>query len=412
MFMLHCAQSRFRVCRVQSVPFATAGSHDFLLVPSRSLVEDVCPPSRQPRALAIFTTVEMLGRLGALIIGALPTLPASAWGSVSMTSADEQLRTLILASGLVLLASAAACVLSAKEQPLRPVPLPLPSTEAWSSCSREGLLEGNDGEDGGNSEAGTGGRVRRLGEEAGSAGALTAQLAYLRGTSRAVWLLLLTQVVCWVGLMVWCFYCTTWISLEMTLSGTSLHLALVGLSGQAILSVFTAALIDSINRKCGTKRVLFAGGLQFHLLMAAAGYWGGSGSVTQQWLSVGFTTASGAGYAIISNNAFAIVEEFDPDNEVQRGANLSLVNNALPVAQILVGALAGVAITALGGSGGVYPNITAAAAGGLQDSNGDSNDDSNEVVIGRLFVIVGLGVSGVLLALLAVDVFFRVIPVR
>ena len=49
---------------------------------------------------------------------------------------------------------------------------------------------------------------------------------------------------------------------------------------------------------------------------------------------------------------------------------------------------------------------------GLQDSNGDSNDDSNEVVIGRLFVIVGLGVSGVLLALLAVDVFFRVIPVR
>ena len=134
--------------------------------------------------------------------------------------------------------------------------------------------------------------------------------------------------------------------------------------------------------------------------------------MTQQWLSVGLTTASGAGYAIISNNAFAIVEEFDPDNEVQRGANLSLVNNALPVAQILVGALAGVAITALGGSGGVYPNITAAAAGGLQDSNGDSNDDSNEVVIGRLFVIVGLGVSGVLLALLAVDVFFRVIPVR
>ena len=401
--MLHCTQPHIPACRF-------AGSHDFLLVPSRSLIEDVCPPSRQPRALAIFTTVEMLGRLGALIIGALPVLAASTWGSVPMTSADKQLRTLILASGLVLLTSAAACVLSVKEQPL---PRPLPTTaDAWSSCSREGLLEGNDGEDGRNGEGETGGRVRRLGEEAGSAGVLTAQLAYLRGTPRAMWLLLLTQVVCWVGLMIWCFYCTTWISLEVTLSGTSLHLALVGLSGQAILSVFTAALVDSINRKCGTKRVLFAGGLQFHLLMAAAGYWGGSGSVTQQWLSVGLTTASGAGYAIISNNAFAIVEEFDPDNEVQRGANLSLVNNALPVAQILVGALAGVAITALGGSGGVYPNITAAAAGGLQDSNGDSNDDSNEVVIGRLFVIVGLGVSGVLLALLAVDVFFRVIPVR
>ena len=388
--MLHCTQPHIPACRF-------AGSHDFLLVPSRSLVEDVCPPSRQPRALAIFTTVEMLGRLGALIIGALPVLAASAWGSVPMTSADKQLRTLILASGLVLLTSAAACVLSVKEQPL---PRPLPTTaDAWSSCSHEG---------GRNGEGETGGRVRRLGEEAGSAGVL----AYLRGTPRAMWLLLLTQVVCWVGLMIWCFYCTTWISPEVTLSGTSLHLALVGLSGQAILSVFTAALVDSINRKCGTKRVLFAGGLQFHLLMAAAGYWGGSGSVTQQWLSVGLTTASGAGYAIISNNAFAIVEEFDPDNEVQRGANLSLVNNALPVAQILVGALAGVAITALGGSGGVYPNITAAAAGGLQDSNGDSNDDSNEVVIGRLFVIVGLGVSGVLLALLAVDVFFRVIPVR
>ena len=179
----------------------------------------------------------MLGRLGALIIGALPTLPASAWGSVSMTSADEQLRTLILASGLVLLASAAACVLSAKEQPLLPVPRPRPNTDAWSSCSREGLLEGDDGEDCGNGEvcarapvlsnvaaantdgdgqgaggwvrrlgqeqeAGIGGRVRKLGQEAGSAGVLTAQLAYLRGTSRAVWLLLLTQVVCWSGLMV------------------------------------------------------------------------------------------------------------------------------------------------------------------------------------------------------------------
>ena len=100
------------------------------------------------------------------------------------------------------------------------------------------------------------------------------------------------------------------------------------------------------------------------------------------------------------------MEEFDPDNEVRRGANLSLVNNALPVAQVFVGALAGVAITALGGSGGVYPNITATASGGLQAS------DSNEIVIGRLFVIVGLGVSGVLLALLVVDVIFRVIPVR
>eukprot|EP00964_Phaeocystis_antarctica_P162251 scaffold136202_cov105-Phaeocystis_antarctica.AAC.1 len=98
----------------------------------------------------------MLGRLGALIIGALPVLAASTWGSVPMTSADKQLRTLILASGLVLLTSAAACVLSVKEQPL---PRPLPTTaDAWRSCSREGLLEGNDGEDGRNGEGETGGR--------------------------------------------------------------------------------------------------------------------------------------------------------------------------------------------------------------------------------------------------------------
>ena len=86
------------------------------------------------------------------------------------------------------------------------------------------------------------------------------------------------------------------------------------------------------------------------------------------------------------------MEELDQENEERRGRNLSLVNNTLPVAQILVGSLAGVAITALGGS--------------------STSGSDNEHAIGRLFVVVGLGISALLLVLFAVDWALGVIPVR
>ena len=161
--------------------------------------------------------VSMLGRLGALLVGALPTLPASALGQ------DPQLRTLMLASAILLFGAATACVLSAKEAP-RPK---LYRDDPWTTSSRdECLLPAPSEADVSLSRVIPMGGIQTS-ASAGRTAPGTRAPSCVRGVSRAVWLLLSMQVHCWIGLMCWCFYCTTWLPLDARLAHSSLHVALV-----------------------------------------------------------------------------------------------------------------------------------------------------------------------------------------
>ena len=82
-------------------------SHDLLEAPSRALLEDLCPPWQQHRGMALYTTVAMLGRLGALMLGSMPTLPF-------IGGPDAHMRMLLLASGAMLILCATACVYAAR----------------------------------------------------------------------------------------------------------------------------------------------------------------------------------------------------------------------------------------------------------------------------------------------------------
>ena len=71
------------------------------------LLEDLCPPWQQHRGMALYTTVAMLGRLGALMLGSMPTLPF-------IGGPDAHMRMLLLASGAMLILCATACVYAAR----------------------------------------------------------------------------------------------------------------------------------------------------------------------------------------------------------------------------------------------------------------------------------------------------------
>ena len=415
-------------------------AHDCLLTPSRALVEDVAPARQQQGAMAVFTTVSMLGKLGALLLGSLP--------AAHVLGQDAQLRTLMLASAAMLLCAAAASVCAVRERPL------LSPREAGADPLGE-LIDGVARKARGDLEspllastpqehksplahdvgveelemrearASLSARANSFDDLVGELLADELRASPLRAADaptrtdastpldeprpegararsaaqlRCLAFIGLTQVVCWVGPMVFCFYCTAWLSIDATLGTTPLHVAFVALAAQAAVAVVTAAATPRLNACLGIKRVWFFGGLCFALALAAAGWWGprsqvdggvivgGEPTMAEQLVTILCAAVSGGGYAVVANNCFLLVEALDVDSaDARRGLNLALVNNAMPLAQILVGGGAGFAIGGLGG-------------------------DSR--AIGHLFIIVGLASAGLLLLLLAADCVFRIIAVR
>jgi Na+/melibiose symporter-like transporter len=158
--------------------------------------------------------------------------------------------------------------------------------------------------------------------------------------------------------------------------GVPLRLSFIGLAAQAVLSLVTSMLLPRINRKFGPVIVYFGGqvltmvGLMFALvtgpgpwsivaaLMMAPGYV----THTNNCYIVAFRAlakprpsnpvlSSHSGYDAISSAASmnsAIADPVTSNVHENKGTVVAAVNMAMPAAQILVGGLAGVVLSAVG----------------------------------------------------------------
>ena len=152
-------------------------------------------------------------------------------------------------------------------------------------------------------------------------------------------LLCVVQALGWVGVCAQSFFWTSWRGEEV---------GCIDLALQSVVGMATAALLPLANAYFGAASVWCGSELFFHLLMMSVGFVSNSdGSSTQWWTSHGnaprfIGALSGINYAVHATNGLIVATDIISDPN-RRARTVAMVNNTLPMGQ-LVTALSGGAI--------------------------------------------------------------------
>ena len=129
------------------------------------------------------------------------------------------------------------------------------------------------------------------------------------------------------------------------------RVAFLGLAAGAAVAIVTTILLPTMNHKLGTVNVWLCGEMSFAICMIVTP-WIPRAEV-MWWPSIIVGAFTGVGYATHANNPYTICEDiadrYNPGGgEEHRGFANSLVNTTLTVAQIIIGAFAGLLVQATG----------------------------------------------------------------
>ena len=328
--------------------------HDVMLIPGRALL--IADLRRRGRASAsaadddgggdaLYSQVQLLGRLAGLVaITALPRRGALGCSYFEIAW---------LCSGTVLVAcTSAALAATAARVPAPPWP---PSEDA--------------------ADAG--------------AGALPAEVKLRRSLTARLLPLLAIQTVGWVGVMVFTMWCSVWLGLGTDALGLGLSLPLVAMGLHTLGGIMLAPGLARLNRSCGACRVWLGAQLLWLGALVAARW---LGARRPEWTLL-VCAAGGAQLLVHSANAPLLCRAAVDDERAIGWAN-ALVQNAMPLAQVVVGAFAGLVV-------GTCP-----AAAADDDDGGDGGDGGGRgcPAVGRvLFFWTGAGGAACVLLVVVFD---------
>mmetsp|Transcript_57020 Transcript_57020/g.98210 ORF Transcript_57020/g.98210 Transcript_57020/m.98210 type:complete len:396 (+) Transcript_57020:140-1327(+) len=356
---------------------------DCLLIPGRALVDDLTLPAKRGGANALFTMFQLIGRLAALVLGAM------AWTNSGMglyTGVNKHFNAMISLCVAVVFVSCGSAVYAAGAEDRK---------EARDSSSGDGgdgadtheveqLIreDGRNGE-GGEDEKREEGGGHGLGSRNIEADEITKSLANsedlpppsLQSAGQGEKLLCVVQALGWVGICSQSFFWTAW---------RGERAGCADLAAQAVVGVATTTLLPKVNTRYGAAAVWCSSELLFHALMVATYACHGdgvasagsnnledagsvAGSLRSRNSDVGRSVGSedGAGsiaidgaffvaaltgmnYAVHATNALEVAAAISVD-PLKRAGTIAMVNNALPAGQLVVALLGGQLAQRFGG---------------------------------------------------------------
>ena len=177
-------------------------------------------------------------------------------------------------------------------------------------------------------------------------------------------IVLFVSFIFWFEITTFCFWSTSWLGLDTKVTGTNFSLPLVILAVQTLVGILVLnGPLEHLNKCLGKGYVWLLSGFVYSIILGACRYLGSSYPL----LTLFIVSLGGVGVAAISANVYGIVRDIvDDDDSI--GWAISMCNNTMPVAQILVGGLSGLMVTCPTADSGLTPSPS-----GISNSNGNNN---------------------------------------
>jgi len=289
--------------------------HDLILIPGRALLidqfssrgVDVLGEDDGGVADTMYTTMQITGRLGALLLGIFPIenlfpFHASYYQAMLATSAA----VLLIANSLAVTCGEEKYLYIANEN--------IVYDDAQS------VLE------------------PLLGTAAGDRKASSNPLNCYGGKVCLLAMVLIVQFMGWISVLAFSFWCTTWLGLETSLAGSSLSFPMYLLAIQTLLSLVFSFLLPKLNRSFSIARVWLLFELINHGSLFIC-HWLGP----ENPIATSFFLVMGIGPCLVVHWTNAhLVSRIVIGEEDSIGWVAGLLNNTMNLAQMLVGGVFGV----------------------------------------------------------------------
>eukprot|EP00588_Corethron_pennatum_P029717 CAMPEP_0194313056 /NCGR_PEP_ID=MMETSP0171-20130528/9952_1 /TAXON_ID=218684 /ORGANISM="Corethron pennatum, Strain L29A3" /LENGTH=425 /DNA_ID=CAMNT_0039067835 /DNA_START=121 /DNA_END=1395 /DNA_ORIENTATION=+ len=293
---------------------------DCLLIPGRALLDDATPAGKSNQANSLFTGFQLGGRLSALL------LAWSVGGLGGTSDSDDTLFNVMFSLCMVfLLVSTVAAVVSTDEDGIFVAAtddeLELGPVHRPRDDKQEVLLPATNPNP-----------LRR-------GGGNCCGLLNLTTGERA---LCTIQAVGWLGICAQSFFWTTW---RGEVRGCA------DLAAQSAIGIATAGVLPALNARFGTAAVWCTSELGYSVLLLATALAGDDGNLARV---IGALT--GINYAVHANNALLVAANIAVDPH-RRARTIAMVNNTLPVGQLVIALLGGTVAEVLGGFQWVFVTV-------------------------------------------------------
>jgi len=317
---------------------------DCLLIPGRALLDDMTVPTgKSDDANALFTGFQLCGRLLALLVGS-SSLTTDLWG-LDEDSTDSHFNACLSVAALFLMVSMLGVVTFVDDQGstviIIPNDLEINSDEGRSEFEEIGachdeqqklqtLISGQSisNYDINNSQA-----------DSITPGQNIESQSWLCRLDASV-LICAVQAAGWAGICAQVFFWTSWRGEKV---------GCIDLVWQSVAGVATAGLLPCVNAYFGAASVWFGSELVFHILMMSIGLVSGSDTSNSQWNIPRIIAAlSGINYAVHATNGLIVATDIFPDSS-NRARTIAMVNNALPMGQLITALSGGVIAQYFGG---------------------------------------------------------------
>jgi len=144
----------------------------------------------------------------------------------------------------------------------------------------------------------------------------------------------------WFGQITFCFWGTSWLGLDTKLIGTRFSLPLVAMATQTLVGILVLnGPLKKMNEWFGRGHVWLLSCVGYMIILACSCLLGPTLPLT----TLSILSIGGISIACNSSNVYSIVRDI-VDDEDSVGWAISMANNTMPIAQILVGGLNGLMV--------------------------------------------------------------------
>jgi len=289
--------------------------HDLILIPGRALLVDrfslrgwdVIGTEDGGVADAMYTTMQITGRLGGVFVA---TFPIESWFPYEASHYQAMLAT----SAIVLLITNSLAVTFSEDKILK---ITVQSDSQYNHYELQPLL---------NSSASDKKSCSRT------------ALYCWSSESCVLGMVLIVQVIGWIGSLAFTFWYTTWLGLQTSFAGTSLSFPMVMMTLQTLLALAFSFFLPRLNKHFPIAWVWMLFELIFLGSLCSSRWLGLENPIaTFVVLSIG----GGPSYIVHMTNV-QLLSRMVTSDENNIGWVAGLLNNTMGVAQILVGVLSGV----------------------------------------------------------------------
>ena len=145
----------------------------------------------------------------------------------------------------------------------------------------------------------------------------------------------------WFGQITFCFWGTSWLGLDTKLIGTRFSLPLVAMATQTLVGILVLnGPLKKMNEWFGRGHVWLLSCVGYMVILSLGGIFLGP---TLPLTTLSILSIGGISIACNSSNVYSIVRDI-VDDEDSVGWAISMANNMMPIAQILVGGLNGLMV--------------------------------------------------------------------